>query len=59
MNNFKLSRLEGILILITVPEFFPIIRLEVKVITSKSHPNIDEQMNLSLQFLMNGTPYTD
>lgn len=42
---------DSILISMTVPEFFPIIRPEVKVITSISHPNIDEQMNLSLQIL--------
>ncbi len=42
---------DSIVISITVPEFYPIIKPEIKVVTKISHPNIDENMNLSLQMM--------
>ncbi|MCY3411314.1 MAG: hypothetical protein INQ03_06725 [Candidatus Heimdallarchaeota archaeon] len=42
---------ESILISIMLPEFYPIVKPEVKVLTPIKHPNIDENMNLSLQML--------
>lgn len=47
---------ESILISISIPEYYPVIKPDVRVITKISHPNIDDGMNLSLQMLDNWDP---